>query len=125
MPLPFLACATTWVPTEWAAGVREGWLLLSNDVAAKPMPSVGNGYVSTIVGSENVYLAGVFSSKDKPLRSHRARLPNAHNIVVAPSEGWPADCKVARAIDTRHGVWLERRESKTAAVASKFYAHRA
>lgn len=116
-----------WVPPDWGQGVQEGWILLSNNNPAMSsdvkLPSVGNGFISTIVGSPDVFMAGVFNSRDAPEKSHRARLPSAHQLTVAPEYAWPSATKAAWAIDTRHGVWLERHDSLEVSIERRFYAH--
>ena len=116
-----------WTPPAWADGVREGYILLSNDAHDGPLPSLGNGFVSTIADSSDVYLAGVFSSLQKPLQSHRAKFPSAHRVTVTPEGGWPSDVRAARALDTRHGLFLSAWSSASAQinVTAQLYAHRA
>ena len=115
--------AAAWLPSGWAQGVKEGWILYTNQQPSTDsrLPSVGNGFVSTIVGSDDVYMAGVFNSRDSPQKSHRARLPSAHRLAVTMDAS--PSVRSAWALDTRNGCWLERHDSDIASVERRFYAH--
>ena len=116
------------VPIEWRDEFDNGFLLFSKDLyrsarshqSSFPLlvPSIGNGYVATVVGSETVYVGGLFNGRnfngiDLTPVSHRARIPaylnlnvtNAH-VDVVNSNG---DIFLGGfGINTRNGVFQER-----------------
>ncbi|GAM22451.1 hypothetical protein SAMD00019534_056260 [Acytostelium subglobosum LB1] len=72
-------------PEWWNERVAQGRLL---SAASEPvqylMPSVGNGYVSFVIGGPAIYIAGVYNGPAVSFASpsHRAQLPNFQNISL-------------------------------------------
>jgi len=71
------------IPDDWAQKVGEADLLFA---AVEPeedlLASVGNGYLSTTVGSDTIYVSGVFNGLGSRDPSHRARIPSPLAITV-------------------------------------------
>eukprot|EP00029_Vermamoeba_vermiformis_P003680 TRINITY_DN14219_c0_g1_i1.p1 TRINITY_DN14219_c0_g1~~TRINITY_DN14219_c0_g1_i1.p1 ORF type:complete len:713 (-),score=152.44 TRINITY_DN14219_c0_g1_i1:37-1992(-) len=47
------------------------------------MATVGNGYLSSVIGSDSIYVAGVFSGVNVAGPSHRARIPATNSITIS------------------------------------------
>jgi hypothetical protein len=66
-------------PTDWQAAINAGRMLCTADEPAvdhKFMPAVGNGYLATQIGSDSIYVAGVYNGEAVSAPSHRARIPS-------------------------------------------------
>ena len=73
------ACVFASVPPEWEEDNRHANLLYSptdNDVKAEFMPAIGNGYIGTQIGSDSMYVSGVYNGLASETPSHRARIPS-------------------------------------------------
>lgn len=71
------------IPPEWIRDYNSQSLLyIENDgsVQASQMPAVGNGYLATQIGSDAIYVAGVFNGAATEAPSHRARIPSNVNF---------------------------------------------
>ena len=72
-----LAFAST--PPEWAGDERVANLLYATsdvDVKAQFMPAIGNGYIGTQIGSDAMFVSGVYNGLASETPSHRARIPS-------------------------------------------------
>ena len=74
------------IPEIWKDKVERGDALYSKDQSGGLMPEVGNGYLATVVGSDTIYVAGMFSGDSRGIYgdvSHRARIPSYHVFPTA------------------------------------------
>ena len=95
------------------------------------MPSVGNGYLGSVVFSDRVHISGVYSgrahSKKAPIypvhlkqHTHRARIPSTAAIEFSTSlEG-----NRSYALDVADGVFYAWFEARQLSVEQRVYAHR-
>jgi trehalose/maltose hydrolase-like predicted phosphorylase len=95
------------VPPEWADAVAHADMLYSNAESSVPptwLPSLGNGFLATVVGSDALYAANVFNGDAVGANpSHRARIASPINFVIQGA------AKVTdAALDLRHGAYLRR-----------------
>jgi hypothetical protein len=110
------------VPTEWRADADAASLLYIGDDAAVPaaqMPAIGNGYVATQIGSDAVYVSGVFNGHATDAPSHRARIPSPVNIR-APGTSSHAALHLREATYYRRSFvppWKVRRRARARAAA--------
>lgn len=83
------------------------------------MPSIANGFIATVVGSDAIYIANTFNGPTDGLQpSHRARIPSFLNIHVASSS------ISACGLDMRNAAYYRRSQIGSAQVEQKWYAHR-
>jgi hypothetical protein len=67
------------IPPEWEEDRRNSNLLYAaSDEQVKPqfMPAIGNGYLGTQIGSDAIYVSGVYNGVASETPSHRARIPS-------------------------------------------------
>ncbi|XP_032235851.2 protein-glucosylgalactosylhydroxylysine glucosidase isoform X2 [Nematostella vectensis] len=96
------------------------------------MPSVGNGYIGTVIYSDSIHISGVFSGKANPKKSkvypvyfyehtHRARIPSqvAINYKVKGIQG-----KHSYALDVSQGVFYHWFNGAHLRIEQRIYAHR-
>lgn len=95
------------------------------------MPSVGNGYLGTVVFSDTVHASGLFSgraySKKNSIypvylyqHTHRARIPSTVALEFRPD----VQGNVSYALDVADGVFYMGFESAQLFVKERIYAHR-
>jgi len=128
-------------PADWLAAIARGDKLYAATDATVPgslMPEIGNGFVASQVGSDALWVAGVYNGYLTADPSHRARVPTTL-AVAAPGVPGPAaldvreatfyrrsfldpsppgTCTLASAVSCSNApgrIWIEQR----------FYAHRA
>ena len=142
-------CSSEQVPEDWKPFVEQNQRLFSKSVfstsrnqhrsAPLLVPSIGNGYLATVVGSSTVYIGGLFNGKnvngiELTPASHRARIPAYLNLNVTDSEvdyteqttdGKEIFHAGGFAIDTKQGVYYERAFSGTCNLSTTFnqYSH--
>ena len=71
------------VPPEWSRDNTMSQLLYvpsDADLPASQMPAIGNGYLATQIGSDAIYVAGVYNGAATTDPSHRARVPSTVNF---------------------------------------------
>lgn len=106
------------VPDDWLAAYRHGDLLYTTDEAGvKYRPEVGNGFVASVVGSDKLFVAGVFNGHALD-PSHRAEVPAPLALAL--------DGQVTgAALDIRGGNYRRQYSINAQATAQlRFYAHR-
>ena len=97
------------------------------------MPSVGNGYVSTVIYSDTVHVSGVFNGPARPKKypiypvyfyehTHRARVPSTASVNFKVEPGIPG--KTSYALDVGEGVFYKWFKSESLKVEQRIYAHR-
>lgn len=91
-------CPESGMPADWLQRCLSGQLLFSSDPEGGALPSIGNGYLATVVGSDSIYVAGLFNGKG---HVHRARIP-PYNVEVHGLRVY------ARALDLERAVYLSR-----------------
>lgn len=67
------------IPPEWSEDEKSANLLYAVtdvDVKAQFMPAVGNGYIGTQIGSDSMFVSGVYNGIASETPSHRARIPS-------------------------------------------------
>eukprot|EP01064_Diplonema_japonicum_P032969 TRINITY_DN636_c0_g1_i1.p1 TRINITY_DN636_c0_g1~~TRINITY_DN636_c0_g1_i1.p1 ORF type:complete len:713 (+),score=269.87 TRINITY_DN636_c0_g1_i1:43-2139(+) len=105
-------------PAEWVAKEKTASLMYTMDTSFtsnwKALPTVGNGYVSTLVTNPAEYVAGVYNWEAKT-QSSRATFPASTNIALEGAS--PA----GYALDMQFGT-AERIYSN--GVLQRWYAHR-
>eukprot|EP01059_Diplonema_ambulator_P008678 TRINITY_DN1834_c0_g2_i1.p1 TRINITY_DN1834_c0_g2~~TRINITY_DN1834_c0_g2_i1.p1 ORF type:complete len:688 (+),score=161.90 TRINITY_DN1834_c0_g2_i1:37-2100(+) len=105
-------------PSEWVTRAATGNLMYTMDTSFtqnwKAMPTVGNGYVSTLIANQAEYVAGVYNWAAQK-QSSRATFPASTNIALKGSD--PA----GYALDMQYGT-AERIYAN--GVRQRWYAHR-
>ncbi len=81
------------------------------------MPSVGNGFSAFEVGSDSIYIAGVFNGFRDTAPSHRARVPNGMSI------SFPFDGPRVAALDIERAVYYRRSVHGQAKIEQRWYFH--
>ena len=126
------------VPADWVAAVARGDMLVHAGAEAldrRLLPDIGNGFLATIAGSRNVYLAGVFNLVPAgEYEPFRARLPGLAAMSLDTSEGKPEPPGIyslsgVTALDMARAAYLQRKtvavsDMCTVAVEQRTYAHR-
>lgn len=105
---------------------------VSNSRDGNFMPSVGNGYVGTVIFSDTVHISGVFNGPGNPKKhpiypiflyqhAHRARVPSTAsvNFNVKGIAG-----KTSYALDVGEGVFYKWFKAVNLTVEQRVYAHR-
>jgi hypothetical protein len=107
------------LPREWRQAYTQADLLFTDsEQDVKYRPEVGNGFVATVVGSDDMFAAGVFNGPAVSASpSHRAAIPAPLNLTI---DG-PA---VGAGLHLRNGAYLRRYAIGSAVVELRFYAHR-
>jgi len=92
------------VPDEWLEKVNKGDMLYADREPINPqmMASIGNGNLATTVGSDTIYVSGLFNGLDSRDPSHRARIPSPIAISL------PGSTPFASALDIAEGVFYRR-----------------
>lgn len=122
LPLP------SGLPDDWRAPLLAGNLFYSS-TDASPMPQLGNGFVSTIMGSDTLFAAGLFNGACKAgTNSVRARIPPfdttlaSHSVMSRTVSG--GGFGSGQALDVRRAMFLRRGTTSSGIdVDEKFYAH--
>lgn len=117
------------IPKDWREAIDRNHRLFSKSVSSKSqiprspllIPSIGNGYLATVVGSDTVYIGGLFNGRNRngvelTKASHRARIPaylnlNITNAIIDYTETTENEKKIHAggfAIDTKEGIHYER-----------------
>ena len=86
------SAATTVLPAGWPEAIASGSMLAYDPAAStapldpRLRPNIGNGYLATLAGAANVYLAGVYNivGTTEPFR---ARLPGVAAMVLELHRG--------------------------------------
>lgn len=96
-------------PADWLDGVLDGHLLYVADDSEKSyvkpehLPAIANGYLGMQIGSDALYISGVYVGKATESPSHRARIPNTASVqLVAPT--------LHAALDLEQAVYRRRSE---------------
>jgi hypothetical protein len=110
---------------DWQTSYEHGDLLFASKETEVPYrPEIGNGFVGTVVGSDSLFAAGVFSGASDGFLddlldpSHRAAMPSPLPLRL--------DSEVmGAALDLRNAAYLRRYSVDNTTVAElRFYAHR-
>lgn len=111
--------ASSDVPADWQPRVASSQALFAaNDTALAHPPSIGNGFIGTIMGSDTVYIAGVFNGLSSKDPSHRARLPSPLSITVQA----PGAVLIGALLDMERAVYYRRTQVDTAVIEQRWYA---
>ena len=86
-------------------------------------PSVGNGYLSTTVYSDTVYVSGIFNGRGTETPSHRARIPSTSAIVVRTNLTTNATEELF-SLNVEQGVFYHRLNIDNFTLEQRIYAHR-
>jgi len=111
-------CPAHVIPADWLPRCLAGQLLFTTDSTCT-MPSIGNGYLATVVQSDSIYAAGLFNG---PVHDnvHRARIPP---YVTQIEDAVASDEVVVQAFDMERAVFLRRRTlSSGVEVEDRWYA---
>ena len=97
------------------------------------MPSVGNGYIGTVIFSDSVHVSGVFNGKAYPKKkpypvyfyqhAHRARIPSTASIDFSVVQTGLKGT-VSYALDVHEGVFYKRFQAEKLVIQERIYAHR-
>ena len=100
------------------------------------MPTIGNGYVASVLYSDTVYVSGLYNGKAYSKRypiypinitqhAHRARLPSTCSLAF---EVFGIEGESAYALDIKRGIfykWFDAEVgNETLKIEQRFYAHR-
>ena len=98
------------------------------------MPSIANGYVGTVIWSDEVHVAGVFNGKAYVMpnshgwphnyynHTHRARIPSTCAINFNLTGNFKANRSYA--LDVEDGVFYQWVQSEGVEITQRIYAHR-
>ncbi len=89
-PVPFASSspASQRMPRDWQEGHLKGNVLYAQNLTGVLVPSIGNGFLATFVGSTDVFVAGLYNGRNlKGIQgtpsSHRARVPSFLNFFTS------------------------------------------
>uniref|UniRef100_A0A6B2KZB4 Protein-glucosylgalactosylhydroxylysine glucosidase n=1 Tax=Arcella intermedia TaxID=1963864 RepID=A0A6B2KZB4_9EUKA len=82
------------------------------------MPSIGNGYLATVISSDTIYVSGLFNGLNTVDPSHRAVIPATQSFTLTNS------ITTATALDLRRGTYFRRGTIGKASFEQRSYAHR-
>ncbi|XP_077868939.1 protein-glucosylgalactosylhydroxylysine glucosidase-like [Saccoglossus kowalevskii] len=86
--------------------------------AENSMATVANGYLGTIVYSENLYLNGFYNGRG--LNSHRAKIPSPCNVRVSLPV---LQCEEIYRLDVKEAVFYHQISTPDYAIEQRIYAH--
>jgi hypothetical protein len=112
-------------PDDWKDRIQQGHRIFSTTLrSTNPqlasqnlIPSVGNGYLATVIGGQEVYVGGLFNGKnvnglEQTPVSHRAHIPAYLNFYLTITEGIFTHSGHGKyggfAIDFEEGVFYNR-----------------
>lgn len=86
----------------------------------RPMPSIGNGHVATVIRGDAVFMNGLYNGHN--ITSHRAKMPAVfiRNVVLNSSSVQ----KQRFTLDLAAGMFVEELAAKDISVRIKMFAHR-
>ncbi|XP_071956538.1 protein-glucosylgalactosylhydroxylysine glucosidase-like isoform X2 [Antedon mediterranea] len=87
---------------------------------SKQQPSVGNGYLATVIYSNTVYVNGLYNGKGTS--SHRARVPSTAAITASLQES-PVSASHFYILDVAKGVFVHQITTGDVKVSHTTYAH--
>ncbi|XP_072035583.1 protein-glucosylgalactosylhydroxylysine glucosidase-like [Amphiura filiformis] len=82
-------------------------------------PTVGNGYIATVVYSDSIFMNGVYNGKDRT--SHRARIPSTANIAMTHMDVTVSGNTYR--LDTSQGLFTRIIDADTCTITQTVYAH--
>ncbi|XP_071807639.1 protein-glucosylgalactosylhydroxylysine glucosidase-like [Asterias amurensis] len=82
------------------------------------LPTVGNGYLATVVYSDTIYVNGIYNGRGG--NSHRARIPSTAAITVSSKT---AIKKQSYSLSVTNGTFYHRIDTGVALVEQRLYAH--
>ncbi|KAK9823243.1 hypothetical protein WJX72_001319 [[Myrmecia] bisecta] len=108
-------------PTEHC--IPDADLLCAPHTADLHFPPVGNGYLATVVGSDTVYVAGVYNGRaaQQDTSTHRARIPAMAAFSINGLEPIELSLDLQRAVVKQHS----RLADYDVSAVQSWYAHRA
>eukprot|EP01125_Pyxidicula_operculata_P013065 TRINITY_DN4317_c0_g2_i1.p1 TRINITY_DN4317_c0_g2~~TRINITY_DN4317_c0_g2_i1.p1 ORF type:complete len:701 (-),score=160.28 TRINITY_DN4317_c0_g2_i1:239-2341(-) len=107
------------VPYDWRERVLEAEMLYTDiEPNLHMMASVGNGYISTVVGGEIIYVSGVYNGLNSVGPSHRAIIPATNSFTVNGGR------TIGAAIDIERATYYRRVTVDSALIEQRWYAHR-
>ena len=130
-----LLCSSAGTPTRFTTDQLPQYkssVSVTDSRAGNFMASVGNGYLGTVVYSDTLHIAGLFSgkaySKKYPIypiylyqHAHRARIPSPAAIIFdADTPGHES-----YTLDVAEGIFYKWFTSPELSVEQRVYAHRA
>ena len=112
-------------PPEWKQAIEDLDYSYTSTYPTNPnyMPAIGNGYISTYLNSEYIYMAGVYNGAGAITPSHRAKIPSTVNLRAYKlnnkktyNEDLACDMKGGRVLyqigRVAQGSWFAHREYK-------------
>ncbi|RUS83055.1 hypothetical protein EGW08_009194 [Elysia chlorotica] len=84
------------------------------------LPEVGNGNLATVVGSDSLFLNGLYNGAN--LTSHRARVPSPAGYSIEAVS--PTGLTRSYSLDLGRGVYIESYEGNGVTVTLRTFAHR-
>lgn len=109
---------------------------ITGNRAGNMMPTIGNGYVASVLYSDTVYVSGLYNGKAYPKfypiypinitqHTHRARLPSTCSLAF---EVFGIQGDSSYALDIRKGIFYKWFDAvvgnETLTIEQRFYAHR-
>ncbi|KAJ8308422.1 hypothetical protein KUTeg_013296 [Tegillarca granosa] len=86
----------------------------------KLLPTIGNGYIATVVKSDTIYRSDLFTGYN--VTSHRARIPATSNIELTFVSEKVTSLKYS--LDMGRGMYIEEYKGEHFDIQIKMYAHR-
>ena len=106
--------------------------IFTNDIETALMPSIGNGYVSSFVYSEEIFVAGLFNGFLNVAPSHRASIPSPINYQLSLSDATEGNSLQSSGylFDIPHGMFsafytvTSQNGDVLSEIEQRWYAHR-
>ena len=96
------------IPIDWQLRIDSGNLLYAHSVDNILLPNIGNGYVSTFIGSNQLFVAGVFNGYLDVTPSHRASIPSPVNTNITSITSNMIIENVGYALDIEYATFTHR-----------------
>ncbi|GFO11935.1 acid trehalase-like protein 1 [Plakobranchus ocellatus] len=85
------------------------------------MPEVGNGHLATVVGSDSLFMNGLYNGAN--LSSHRARIPSPSGYSIQSDSVRPSGLARTYSLDVGRGIFTETYQGGGVKVTLRTYAH--
>jgi trehalose/maltose hydrolase-like predicted phosphorylase len=112
------------IPPDWRPRVEEGNMLFGSAEPSETyrMAAVGNGYMSSVVGSDTIYVAGVFNGAGQT--THRARIPSTNAITLTNAQHVGSALDLERAVFYRRSTYQNCLACAVFNIEQRWYTHR-
>ncbi|GFR84256.1 acid trehalase-like protein 1 [Elysia marginata] len=85
------------------------------------LPEVGNGHLATVVGSDSLFMNGLYNGAN--LSSHRARIPSPSGYSIQTESLIPGGLTRSYSLDIGRAIFTESYEGGGVTITLRTYAH--